>query len=587
MYERTFSTDPSRASAPPSLRPAVMGHRHMVSAGHYLAAEAGFRVLEAGGNAVDAGVAAGIALGVVQSDLVNFAGVAPIMIRRAKARDVVTIDGLGVWPKGISLDLFVKEHGGAIPPGILRTIVPAAPDAWLTALERFGTMSFGEVASDAIRFARDGFAMHALMAELIRENAEGYRRWPSNAAIYLPGGRAPQVGERFVQKDLARTLQYMADEEKRAARRGGRKRGLKAARDAFYRGDIAKAITDFQRKNGGFLTSADMAAYRVELGAPVRYRFRGIDVYACGPWCQGPVLLQMLSILDGIDLGTLGHNSVEYVHLLAEAMKLAFADRERHYADPRFARVPIAALLSRGYAAERRALIRALEAWPEMPQAGDPKGRARRETTAAPRAAKGEPMVLDTSYVAVVDRHGNAFSATPSDSSWHVPVVPGTGLAPSGRGYQSWAKPSHPQAVAPGRRPRLTPNPALAVREGHFVMPFGTPGGDVQCQAMLQSFLNIAVFGMDVQQAVEAPRFATFSFPNSFEPHTYYPGRLNLEGALGSERGERLSALGHKVEWWPERTWRAGGMCMVAKDEKTGLLSGGADPRRPSYAVGW
>ncbi|MBT6116520.1 MAG: gamma-glutamyltransferase family protein, partial [Rhodospirillaceae bacterium] len=263
---------------------------------------------------------------------------------------------------------------------------------------------------------------------------------------------------------------------------------------------------------------------------------------------------------------------------IAEALKLAFADRERLYTDPAQIAVPLDRLLSDHYAAERRALIRPGEAWPEMPPPGELLG-----------GLKGGPQGpdLDTSYVAVVDRQGNAFSATPSDTSYSAPVVPGTGLVPSSRGSQSWADPDHPRAVAPGHRPRLTPNPALALRDGAYVMPFGTPGGDVQVQAMVQTFLNLEVYGMDPQQAVEAPRFAMHSFPNSFEPHAYYPGRLTLEQPLFDAHGANLAKRGHKPEAWAAGTWRAGGMCLVRHDLKRGILEGAADPRRPSYALGW
>ncbi len=572
-YHATLAVDPTKGAAPPARRPAVTGGTHVISSGHYLATMVGLRILEAGGNAVDAGVAAGLALGVVQSDLVNIAGVAPIMIRPARSGRVVTIDGLGVWPRATDLEHFVVECEGKIPAGVRRTVVPGAPAAWIAALARWGTMSFGEVAAGAIELAHKGFAMHPLMAENIATFAEGYRRWPYNAAVYLPHGRPPKVGERFVQRDLAKSLRYMADEERRARRRG-RAVGLKAARDAFYRGDIARAIAAHQRANGGWLDERDLASYRVEIGAPARLRFRGTDIYTCGPWCQGPTLLQALAILDGFDLAGLGHNSVDYIHVLAEALKLAFADRERHYVDPRFGRVPLARLLSKDYARRRRALVRMAEAWAEMPPAGE--------------MGRGDPLpALDTSYVAVVDRWGNAFSATPSDTSYNAPLVPGTGLCPSSRGSQSWAVRGHPAAALPGRRPRLTPNPAMAVRPGALVMPFGSPGGDVQSQAMLQTLLNVLVFGMDPQAAVEAPRFATFSFPNSFEPHQAFPGRLNLERAHGEETGAALARRGHAIEWWQDGTWRAGGVCLVAKDLDTGMIVGGADPRRPSYAAGW
>jgi len=257
-------------------RPTITGTRHAVSAGHYLGAAAGFAVLEAGGNAIDAGCAAGIALGVLLPDLVNVAGVAPIMIRKADGT-VETIAGLGHWPKSLPADLFMREHGGKIPAGVLRTVVPAAPDAWITALERHGTMGFGDVAQYAIRFARDGFAVFPLLAESIETHEAEYARWPSNAAIFLPGGRRPLVGEKFVQSDLARTLQYMADEERKAAGKG-RPAGLAAARSAFYRGEIAREIVAFQQREGGYLSMEDMASYRSRLEPAVRRGWRGHEV---------------------------------------------------------------------------------------------------------------------------------------------------------------------------------------------------------------------------------------------------------------------------------------------------------------------
>ena len=569
-------------------RPTIMGTRHMVAACQYLAAEAGFKILEAGGNAIDAGVATGIALGVVQPEYVNFAGVAPIIIYSAADDRVFTIPGLGTWPKAIARDHFKKHHAGKIPQGILRTIVPAAPDAWITALERFGTMSFGEVAQSAISYARDGFPVYPLMSEIITEHEAEYRMFPSNVALYLPQGRPPRTGEVFVQKELAATIQYMVDQES-AARDRGRAAGLAAARDAFYRGDIAQAIVKFQKEHGGLLSADDLANYRSGFDEPVATSFGDIRLYACGPWCQGPSLLQALNLLDGAELRKLGQNSTGYLHRITEAVKLAFADREAYFGDPRVIDVPMQQLLSRDYARERRAMIRPDRAWPEMPPAGDPRKLA----AASPRA--GAPLMpenafsapeLDTSHVSVIDRHGNVFAATPSDGSYNAPVVPELGIIPSPRGSQSWADPDHPSGVAPGKRPRLTPSPAIAIEPGKMKMPFGTPGGDVQTQAMLQVFLNIQLFGMDVQDAVEAPRGASYSYPGSFEPHAYHPGLLNLESRIDRATGEALGRLGHKIEWWPDWTWLAGAVCTVVADLETGVLKGGADPRRPSYALG-
>ena len=550
-------------------RPVVRGRRHMAVAGHYLAAQAALKILEAGGNAVDAGVAGGLVLGVVHSEYVNIAGVAPIMIYSVETRSVETISGLGTWPAAMSPDLFQREYDGEIPEGILRTVVPAAPCAWISALQRYGTISFAEAAAQAIDFAAQGFVMYPFMASILAAHEADYARWPSSAEIYLPGGAPPRAGDVFVQRDLAASLSYMANEE-RAAVGKGRVAGLEAARDAFYRGDIAQKILQYHRENGGLLRTTDLGNFRSAIEAPLRQRFLECDIYTCGAWCQGPVLAQALSLLDADELRAMEHNTPEYIHHLCEALKLVFEDRERYYGDPRFVDVPLERLLSPDYAAARRALIDA--AW------------AREENL--PVSANEPPIPRDTSYICVVDKDGNAFSATPSDVSYDTPVIPGTGLCPSSRGSQSWADPAHPSAVAPGKRPRLTPNPALAIRAGEFVMPFGTPGGDMQCQAMLQVLMNILVFDMNPQAAVEAPRFCTYSFPNSFAPHDVYPGRVNLEARISKATEAALTARGHDVWMWPEWSQLAGAVCVIYQDLERGTLAGGADPRLPAMAAG-
>ncbi len=566
-------------------RPEALGTRHAVAAGHPLAALAAHRILEAGGNAVDAGVAAGICLGVVHPDIVSFAGVAPIMVYDARQRAVTTISGLGVWPRGATLEFFRDRCGGDMPEGLLRTVVPGAPDAWITALEHFGTLGFAEVAQPAIECARDGFPLGPFVARIIGENEAAYRRWPTSAPIFLPEGRAPRPGQRFVQADLGRTLTYLADED-RAARHAGRVAGLAAARDAFYRGDVAATIARYHAAEGGLLTREDLAGFRVGLEPPVRAAFGSRELVTCGFWCQGPVLIQMLQILDGLDVGALGHNTAEYVHTVTEAMKLAFADREAYYGDPRHVPVPGPGLVDPAYAAGRRGLIDPARAWPAMPPPGTPAGAPHRAGTAAAPARLGSPVALGTSYVAVVDREGNAFSATPSDVSTDTPIIPGTGLSVSSRGSQGWLDPGHASAVAPGKRPRLTPSPAMLFQADGGVMAFGTPGGDVQAQAMLQLLLNLAAFGMSPQRAVEAPRFATQSFPDSFWPHRYFPGRVTLEGRIAETTADGLRARGHDVQRWGDWEWRAGGVCL-ARIDAHGVRWGAADPRRDSYAVAW
>jgi gamma-glutamyltranspeptidase/glutathione hydrolase len=554
----------------------------MVAAGHSAAATAALLVLEAGGNAVDAGVAAGLVLGVTQCDIVNVAGVAPIMIRDGTNGRVVTIDGLGVWPAAASSRHFRDAHGGAIPRGLLRTVVPAAPAAWIEALARFGTMSFADVAQSATRLAHDGFPVHPTMGDFVAKHVAEFSAFPGNAALFLPGGHPVAVGTRLKQPELAATLAFMIDADRRASAKG-REAGLTAARDAFYRGDIARRIAAYHSANGGWLTLDDLAAYAVRIEAPVVTRWHGVQLYNCGPWCQGPAMAQAIAILGDTDLAALGHNSPAYVHLLTEVMKLTFADREATYGDPRFVEVPMAEMLSTGYGARQRTRIDPSRAIPGMPAPGIGRAAARTFPLGA-----GEPALSpDTSYVAVVDRWGNAFSATPSDTSNDAPIIPGLGICPSSRGSQSFTGEGHPSEVAPGKRPRLTPNPAIAVFDGGMVMPFGSPGGDVQTQSMLQVLLNLAVFDMDLVSAVEAPRFATYSFPSSFEPHEMLPDRVMLEGRFPAATLTALRRLGHDAQAWPDFTFQCGAVCAVLNDVASGVKIAAADPRRNTGVAGW
>jgi gamma-glutamyltranspeptidase / glutathione hydrolase len=553
-------------------RPTVHGHTHMVAAGHALAAQAGYAILEGGGNAVDAAVASAMTLGVVQSDLVNIAGVAPIMVRQPTG-EVKTISGVGRFPRAADIGLLIREHDGHVPHGLLRTVVPAAPDAYITALEHFGTMRFGDVMQGALQAARDGFIMHELMAQTISEHEDDYKRWSSSSTIYLPNGRPPEVGDLFVQSDLGKALQYMADQE--AAHGNGRVAGLRAARDAFYKGDIARAITRQHEENGGWMTMADLADFRVAIEDPVTVKHRGVSLHACGAWCQGPSMAQLWSFLDDADLVRLGHNSPAYIHLLTEVIKLVFADRELHIGDPEFVDVPLERLLSKSHAAERLALIR-----PDAVLRGADLwgGTADGE--------REQAVAQDTSYTCVIDSDGLVASITPSDGSATSPATPGWGITPSSRGSQNWAVEGHPSSVAPWKRPRLTPNPAIAETEDGALIPFGTPGADVQCQAMLQVLLNITEFGMEPQDAVEAPRFATYSYPESFEPHEALPDILRMESRIAPATRQALRDIGHDVQEWPDIVWKAGAVCTIVADPNSGLLSGGADPRRPCVAIG-
>lgn len=561
-------------------RTTKYGPRHAIASGHYLASAAGFAILEGGGNAVDAGCCAGIALAVLHADEVDFGGVAPIMIHTPEG-EVITIDGLGTWPAGFPADLFMREHGGTIPVGILRTVIPAAPDAWITALRDYGTMSFGEVAAAATRLATDGFAVFPLLAEGIAMRADGYARWPSNAAIYLPDGRPPRAGERFVQRDLAATLQAMADAE--AAVGGDRVQGLEAARAEFYEGSIAERIVRYHSEHGGYLTAGDLASFRSRIEPALSVRWRELEVFTCGPWCQGPALAQALLVVEAAGVEGLAHNSADYVHVVIEALKGVFSDREHHYGDPVFVEVPLDRLLSPAHAEARARAIDRERAAGGLPpplfgiaQPLPPPARAAAPT----RVGEGA-----TSYVCAVDRWGTAFSATPSDGASTAPVIPGTGIVPSLRGLQSRPDPSHPAGVAPGKRPRLTPNPAIALRLDGSVMPFGCPGGDMQVQAMLQVLLNVEQFGMDLQQAINAPRFSTWSFPNSFAPFEYLPARLLLEDRFDRGVIAELERRGHAVGLWPPFTRDAAAVEAIVRNTRTGFLEAAADPRQPASAV--
>jgi gamma-glutamyltranspeptidase/glutathione hydrolase len=464
-------------------------------------------------------------------------------------------------------------------------VVPAAADAWLTALDRYGTLGFGEVAADAIALCERGFPLYDVLAGGIALRAESFREWTSSGAVFTPGGRRPRIGELLVQADLGRTLRRLAEAEAAAARSGGRRAGLQAARDLFYRGEIAEEIARFSRESGGLLSYEDLAAYASKIEPPIRSTYRGYELVGCGPWTQGPALAIAMNILEGYDLAALGHNSPAYLHLLTEALKCAFSDREHYFGDPDFVDVPIEALLSKERAAAWRARID-----PERSGGGLPP---RLPIGAAPPArepvanASTAPLPPDTSYVCVVDRAGNVFSGMPSDGFTEVPLVPGLGFIVSSRGTQSWLEADHPARVEPGKRPRLTTNPFILFQDGRPIMPFGTPGADVQVPAMAQFLLNVIDMGMDPQAATEEPRLAPYSMPITADPHPYQPNLLRLEARAGAAAFEGLAARGHDVRPWEDWHPSAGSVCGIWIDRQTGTLTAGADPRRVAYALGW
>lgn len=570
-----------------SSRPAVRGTSCVVSTTHYLATLAGQRIALEGGTAIDAGVAAGIALNVAEPAMCNFGGVAPIMAFRPGMKAPETIDGLGRWPQAINFEDYRAWYGGDIPLGIERSVTPAACDAWLTALARHGTRSLAQVAAPAIELCERGVPVYPSLAMFLSLFEERMKNWPASVETFLPGGRVPKVGEVLKQPHLARLLRRLIDVEARALKSGAnRSDAIMAARNEFYLGSIAAEIAAFFKAQRWPLTAADLAGQQVRIETPVSTTYRGYTVYSCGPWCQGPLVPMTLNLLEGYDIGAMGPGSATFLHHYAEAFKLAAADREGFFGDPEFVDVPMGALLSKDYAALRRDLIKPDRAAPKMPLPGDPWAVEGRTGLPGyvPKAAEGIGSP-DTAYVCALDAEGNAFSATPSDYLCGSPMVPDLGILISHRGGQSWTAPDHPSALAPGKRPRLTPNPAMLMRDGEVYLAFGSPGEDVQCQAMVQVVCNIVDFGMDIQAAIEAPRAASHSFPGTYHPHPYRPGLLFVESGTADGAPEQLRSLGHSVEVAPPLSDGMGAVCAAGRDGD-GLI-GGADPRRDSLALAW
>ncbi len=555
-----------------SLRPTVVGSRYAVSAGHPLVAGVMARVLDAGGTAVDAGVAGGLASNVVQVDMCNLGGVAPIVVRPAGSDEALSIAGLGRWGRRATLEAYRERYGDAMPLGAACAITPAAVAAWLTALERFGTWSLADVAAPAIELAREGFPLDAATTASLEVTGRGFSRWASSRAVLWPAGRPPRVGERLVQRELGELLEQLVA----AAAGRGREDGIREAHRAFYEGEPAERIVRFVRDGGGWLEHEDLASFRSEVEPAVRRRFRDQVVFVNPTWCQGPALLQALAILEGLDLEALGHGTADYDHALLEATKLAFWDREAFYGDPAHVDVPLDWLLSDERAADLGRRIHRERALPYRPAYA---------TTGSVRP--------DTTYLCCVDGRGEAFSAMPSDTVDGGPLVPGLGILVSPRGVQSRLDPAHPAAIGPGKRPRLTPAPAIALQPAAdgdgATLAFGCPGGDVILQGMLQAFLNRTVFGLTPQQAVEAPRVATFSFPSSFYPYVEAPGMVTVEDRIREVVRRDLAARGHDVTVWPPFEFDAGAVSLALDLEPPGpagrVLAAAADPRRTSYAL--
>lgn len=606
-----------------TFRPVVRGKRGVVAGGQPLSVEAGMRILQRGGNAVDAGVATILAASVIEFSHFSFGGEVPILIkmrggkRAGRGSAVVVIEGMGTAPAKATQQFFAsrgkqnisatapdsaatrraesegttypESKPGLIPStGPLAATVPAVLDACVTALDQFGTKTLAEVMQPAIELA-DGFPIDELRVQYIKTRSPIFSQWADAKRVFLPNGEVPKVGDVFVQADLARTLRSIVAVEKQNTRRG-RHGALMAARDYFYKGPVGKRIGDYMQNHGGLLAASDLAGWHATVGAPVKTQYRGYEVYKTGFWAQGPMMVEALNLLEGFDLKKMGQNSPEYIHTVTESLKLAFADRDRFYGDPNFVKVPAEQLVSKQYASMRRTLINPQQASLEQ-RPGDPNNMKPLLASASSVAYNAEPVpeilkANDTTCVNVIDKDGNMFSATPS-GAWLPAVVAGdTGVLMGQRLQSALTDPNSPNVVAPGKRPRITLTPTLVLKDGQPFMVLSTPGGDNQDQALLQVLLNIIEFGMNPQEAVEAPRFDTQHYVSSFDNHEFLAGVLNVESRIPAEVISSLGARGHKIK--TQTAWGTGSSpTVIIYDAKNGVISGGADPRRGRYAVAW
>jgi gamma-glutamyltranspeptidase/glutathione hydrolase len=585
----------------------------MVASTHWLASAAGMAVLEAGGNAFDAAVATGLTLQVVEPHLNGPGGEVPVIGHDAASGETFVLSGQGPAPQAATIEALESAGITDLVPGngLLPATVPAAFGTWMLLLSRYGTLPLREVAKYAIGYARDGYPMLRSASGTIEAMAPTFtEHWPTSARIYLGNG-VPAPGSRFVNSDLAATYGRLVSEAEAAG--ADRESQIEAARRAWYEGFIAEAIDSFigqaqimdvtGRANRGLLTGADLAAWRAEVEQPVTFDYDGLTVCKTGPWGQGPVFLQQLALLEGFDLTAMGPGSADLVHTVTECGKLAFADREAWYGDPKTFDVPLAGLLDRGYAAERRKLVTGESSGSLTP--GSPEGR----TPALPgyalagfgdqgagldgghTAATGDPTLAttalgpgDTCHLDVTDRFGNLVSATPS-GGWlqSSPVVPGLGFCLGTRGQMFALTPGFASSLAPGRRPRTTLSPSLALRDGQPYLTFGTPGGDQQDQWTLGFFLNHVLFGMNLQEAIDAPAFHNDHFPSSFYPRGSQPRSLTIEDRHGEAVIDDLRRRGHEVNVSP--AWSLGRISAVARDR--GMLYAGANARgMQGYAAG-
>jgi gamma-glutamyltranspeptidase/glutathione hydrolase len=599
-------------------RPELAGTFGMVASTHWLASAAGMAVLERGGNAFDAAVAAGFTLQVVEPHLNGPGGEVPVIGHDARRGETFVVCGQGTAPAAATVDAYTDLGLDLVPgSGLLAATVPGAFGGWLLLLREYGTMRLRDVLSYAIGYADSGYPLVRNISLAIAGVADLFsEHWHSSAEVYLPGGGVPAPGSRFANPVLAATFKRVLAEAEAAS--GDRDEQIEAARRAWYDGFVAEEIAKFAttavmdvtgERHRGLLTGHDLATWHARLEAPVTYDYQGLTVAKTGPWGQGPVFLQQLALLSGCDLTALEPGSAEFIHTVTEAGKLAFADREAWYGDPAFTAVPLDDLLSPAYNDERRELIgeaASVELRPGHPGGQEPRlprfathpfggpDRSQRGSgTFGIDPATGEPLARpadaqagrgDTCHLDVADRWGNVVTATPS-GGWlqSSPVIPSLGFCLGSRAQMFTLDPGLPATIAPGKRPRTTLTPTLVLGGGEPCLAFGTPGGDQQDQWTLGFFLNHVHFGMNLQQAIDFPAFHSAHFPSSFYPRDAHPGRLDVESRVGDEAVAELRRRGHDVQ--VQAPWSLGRISAVAR--RNGLLYAAANPRgMQGYAAG-
>ena len=582
-YERVLVDSGTRTAIP-----LVRGSSYAVTSMSPLASLAGERILAAGGNAFDAIVAGQAVLGLVQPAANGIGGDAVLLVYSAKDGKVWSINAEGKAPKLATVEWYEKHHDGKLPLNdtLLSGTVPGVIDAWYILLSRWGTKSFGEVLAPAIQLAEQGHPLTAAYAASMGDKK--LLKYPSSARLYSPDGRKWKAGDIFRNPDLARTLRRLVEAETAAAGKG-RLAALKAARDRFYQGDIAREMAAFAEKNGGLFRYEDFAEYSAKVEEPVSTDYRGYQVYKNPSASQGPAELFALNILEGYDLKSLGHNSADTIHYSAEAVKLAMADRDKYLGDMDFIDIPYAGLLSKDYAAERRKLIDRSNASMKLTP-GEPELFLNQPKLDRPMdvsiSADGDHEG-DTSYIAAVDKERNAITFTPSLHSGFGTkiVIADLGFNINCRGDYYSLRRGNANVLAPGKRPRSTLQGTLVTKGGKAFLVTGAPGGDDQCLRSMQTLINIVDFGMDIQAAIEAPRWATRAFPSSPFPHSMIPGDLQVESRIAKSVRDELVRRGHRL--WVRGPWSLNLSAGIVVDPERNTLTAGADPRAGAQALAW